>query len=65
MERVQTSREVPLHLTAVSSGTPFAFLPTEDFTPVSVEVFATVAGTGYTVELSNLRLTAVELKKST
>jgi hypothetical protein len=65
LQRVQTSREVPLHLNAVSSGTPFAFLPTEDFTPVSVEVFASVVGTGFTVELSNLRLTAVELKKST
>jgi hypothetical protein len=64
LERV-LDREVPIHITAVSSGTPFAFLPSEDFSPVSVEVFARIKGSGFTVELSNLRLTAVELKKTT
>jgi hypothetical protein len=65
LARVQTLREVPVNATFVSSGTPFAFLPTDDYTPVSAEVFAQVSGTGFSVELSNLRLTAVELKKST
>lgn len=65
LARVQEETEVPLHVTFVSSSTPFAFLPTADFTPVSVEIFASVTRTDYTVELSNLRLTAVELKKST
>ena len=65
LARVQTTREVPVQFAFVSSGTPFAFLPVDDFTPVSAEVFAIVRGTGFSVELSNLRLTAVELKKST
>jgi hypothetical protein len=65
LARVQTSTEVPVHVTLVSSGTPFAFLPVEDFTPIAAEVFAQVKGTGFSVELSNLRLTAVELKKTT
>ncbi len=65
LRRIQTNREVPLHATLVSSDVPFSFLPTNDFTPVSVEVFAAVRGTGFAVELSNLRLTAVELKKTT
>ncbi len=63
--RVEPEVEIPVHITAVSSGTPFAFLPTDAFTPTSVEVFAQVTGEGFSVELSNLRLTAVELKKST
>jgi hypothetical protein len=65
LARVQTQIEVPVHLTFVSSGTPFAFLPLDDYTPVSAEVFAQVVGTGFSVELSSLRMTAVELKKST
>ena len=65
LARIEALREVPVHVTFVSSGTPFAFVPVEDFTPVSAEVFAQVKGTGFSVELSNLRLTAVELKKTT
>ena len=65
LARIQTTREVPVQFAFVSSGTPFAFLSVDDFTPVSAEEFAIVRGTGFSVELSNLRLTAVELKKST
>ena len=65
LARIEALREVPVHVTFVSSGTPFAFVPVEDFTPLSAEVFAQVKGTGFSVELSNLRLTAVELKKTT
>ena len=65
LARIEALRGGSVHVTFVSSGTPFAFVPVEDFTPLSAEVFAQVKGTGFSVELSNLRLTAVELKKTT
>jgi hypothetical protein len=65
LARVAPETEVPIQFTFTSSGTPFAFLPRTGYTPVSAEVFALVSGEGFSVELSNLRLTAVELKKST
>jgi hypothetical protein len=55
--------EIPLNLTFVSSDTPFEFLP-RAFAPSFVEVFATLSRPGYSAELSSIRLTAIELKKT-
>jgi hypothetical protein len=63
LARIQPARDVPLNLTFVGSDTPFTFLP-HDVVPTHVEVFATVVGTGYAVELTSTRMTALELKKT-
>jgi hypothetical protein len=63
LSRSLTNVEIPLNLTFVSSDTPFEFLP-RAFAPSFVEVFATLSRPGYSAELSSIRLTAIELKKT-
>ena len=66
--RVQLRRkpigvEVPLQLVLAKSDTPFLFLPIA-FVPTSVQVFAELNQTGFSVELVNMSVTALELKKA-
>jgi hypothetical protein len=55
--------EVPLQLVLAKSDTPFLFLPI-GMIPTSVQVFAELNLTGFSVELVNMNVTALELKKS-
>ena len=66
--RVQLTRkpigvEVPLQLVFAKSDTPFLFLPI-GMVPTSVHVFAELNLTGFNVELVNMSVTALELKKA-
>ena len=66
--RVQLGRkpigvEVPVQLVLAKSDTPFLFLPI-GFVPTSVQVFAELNQTGFSVELVNMSVTALELKKA-
>ncbi|MCE9672839.1 Ig domain-containing protein [Myxococcus stipitatus] len=56
--------EVPLQLMFSKSDTPFLFLP-EGFIPTSVQVFAKLEDSASTlsVELANMQVTALEIKK--
>ncbi|HEU4578342.1 MAG TPA: DUF6519 domain-containing protein [Polyangiaceae bacterium] len=57
--------EIPLSLMFVNSGLNFAFLPTTAFRPSSVHVFLKGSDdSGTDVELTDMQLVALELKKS-
>ncbi|MGE5287150.1 MAG: DUF6519 domain-containing protein [Micromonosporaceae bacterium] len=55
--------DVPLQLLFSKSDTGFAFLPPR-FAPTSLQVFAVLDKDGFTVQLTSMQLTAIELKKS-
>lgn len=55
--------DLPLQLLFSKSDTGFAFLPPM-FAPTSLQVFATLSQDGFTVQLTGMQLTAIELKKS-
>ena len=61
--RKQTGVEVPIQMLFVSSDTPFLFVP-GTFIPTSVQLFAQVDKDGFSVELVNMKLAVLELKKS-
>jgi hypothetical protein len=63
LRRKPTGVEVPLQLVLAKSDTPFLFLPIE-FVPTSVQLFAQLNQTGFSVELVNMSVTALELKKA-
>jgi hypothetical protein len=54
---------VPLQLVMAKSDTPFLFLPI-GFVPTSVQLFAELNQTGFSIELVNMTVTALELKKA-
>ena len=55
--------DLPLQLLFASSDTSFAFLPVT-FIPTSVQIFATPSKEGFTVELTDMKVDVLELKKS-
>ena len=63
LKRKPANVEIPLSMLFISSDTPFVFLPTT-FIPSSVQLFAQVDQDGFNVELVNMQLAVVELKKS-
>jgi hypothetical protein len=63
INRKPQGQEVPLNLLFGKSDTPFLFLPIT-MVPTSVQVFFTLNKAGFTVEMVNMQLTVVELKKS-
>ena len=63
LRRKQTNVEIPIQMLFVNSDTTFLFVP-NSFVPTSVQLFAKVDQDGFTVELVNMRLTVLELKKS-
>ncbi len=63
VNRKPQGQEVPLNLLFGKSDTPFLFLPIT-MVPTSVQVFFTLSKTGFTVEMVNMQLTVLELKKS-
>jgi hypothetical protein len=57
--------EIPLSLNFVSSGLNFVFLPTATFRPSHLQVFVKLGdAAGTDVELTDMQLVALELKKS-
>jgi hypothetical protein len=63
LERKPTGVEVPIHLTFVGSDLESAVLPISQI-PTSVQLFAEVNKSGFSVELGDMRLDVLELKKS-
>jgi Putative Ig domain/Family of unknown function (DUF6519) len=63
LRRKPTGIEVPLQLVMAKSDTPFLFLPI-GFVPTSVQLFAELNQTGFSIELVNMTVTALELKKA-
>jgi len=55
--------DIPVTLLFAKSDTSFLFLP-NTFVPTSVQVFIKLDQTGYTVQLTNMRVTVLEMKKS-
>ncbi|MND06954.1 hypothetical protein D3C83_286530 [compost metagenome] len=51
-----------MQLMFARSDTPFLFLPLSSV-PTSVQVFVELSTTGFSVELANMKLTTLELKK--
>jgi hypothetical protein len=62
--RKPLNTEVPFSLMFVSSDLNFAFLPPTGFRPTSVQLLFRLGDTATTVELIDLQLFALELKKS-
>jgi hypothetical protein len=62
LRRKAVGVEVPLQLMFARSDTPFLFLPLSSI-PTSVQVFVELSTTGFSVELANMRVTTLELKK--
>lgn len=63
LRRKQTGVEIPIQMLFVNSDAGFLFVP-NSFVPTSVQLFARVDQNGFSVELVNMRLTVLELKKS-
>jgi hypothetical protein len=63
LRRRPLDEDIPLALTFTKSDTDFAFLPIS-FAPASVHMFATLDLAGFSVELTNMQLTALELKRA-
>jgi hypothetical protein len=63
LRRKPAGVEVPLQLMFAKSDTPFLFLPISAI-PTSVHLFVELSETGFSVELANMRVTVLELKKS-
>jgi hypothetical protein len=62
LRRRPVAYDIPLHLEFAKSDTDFIFLP-QTFVPTSVHVFAELDTTGFTIELTDMRLLALEIKK--
>lgn len=62
LRRKPVGVEVPMQLMFARSDTPFLFLPLSSI-PTSVQVFVELSTTGFSVELANMKLTVLELKK--
>ena len=63
LRRKPVGVEVPLQLMFAKSDTPFLFLPVSAI-PTSVQLFVQLSTTGFSVELANIQVTVLELKKS-
>ncbi|MBI3803962.1 MAG: putative Ig domain-containing protein [Nitrospirae bacterium] len=63
LTRKQTNVEIPIQALFVNSDTGFLFVPNQ-FVPTSVQLFARIDKDGFSVELVNMRMTVLELKKS-
>jgi hypothetical protein len=63
MERRPVTVDLPLQLLFAKSDLSFIFLPVT-FVPTSVQLFASLSDTGFTVQLTNMEVTVLELKKS-
>ena len=63
LDRKPSKVEVPLHLIFAKSDTSFLFLPATSV-PTSVQVFVSLDADGFTVQLVNMQLNVIELKKS-
>ena len=63
LRRRPVGQDIRLTQTFTKSDTDFAFLPV-NFVPASIHVFATLDRPGFTVQLTNMQLTALELKRA-
>ena len=63
LARRQPNAAVPVNLIFSKSDTSFIFLPVS-FVPTSVQFFVKLSGAGFSVQLFNIQVTVIELKKS-
>jgi hypothetical protein len=63
LRRKPVGVEVPLQLMFAKSDTPFLFLPAQAI-PTSVQIFVRLSASAFSIELTNMQVTALELKKS-
>ena len=63
LNRKPQGQELPVNLLFSKSDTPFLFLPIS-MVPTSAQVFFTLNKAGFTIEMVNMQLTVLELKKS-
>jgi hypothetical protein len=63
LRRRAVNQDIPLWLDFAKSDTDFMFLLPQTFVPTSVHLFAELDAANFTIQLTNMRLLALEIKK--